>query len=311
MNDRSIFGWAVVATLALASCGKDNEGRPLTSSHDTKHEQQQPSSSRQKVTEPESQPPQTEQATTTSVALTRKRVWDEVLKLRGDSLTPDSWKAIKQRYWTPNLEQVVQRGGQAKTASVRSLLAVPRDKKPLIVQIATGRFVDITDATEQESLLALHALAMVTASSGGISMPTVFEDRLANADITRGDVVLFEVFNDAFVDVPRRETVSEAELNKWQGLARSPNGLLRLLALRNFRRVAPTPDQWLNFYRNYVAETDQSILEEVVDLAFQTARPEAARLLSDVRTRAAGTLPADFVAKLDRSVAWLEKLPAQ
>ncbi len=183
---------------------------------------------------------------------------------------------------------------------------MPRDKKPLIVQIATGRFVDIADATEQESLLALHALAMVTASSGGISMPTVFEDRLANADITRGDVVLFEVFNDAFVDVPRREVVSEPELNQWQGLARSPNGLLRLLALRNFRRVAPSPDQWLNFYRNYVAETDQSILEEVVDLAFQTAR-----LLSDVRTRATATMSPDLASKLERSIAWLEKLPAQ
>lgn len=188
---------------------------------------------------------------------------------------------------------------------------MPRDKKPLIVQIATGRFVDIADATEQESLLALHALAMVTASSGGISMPTVFEDRLTNADITRGDIVLFEVFNDAFVDVPRIETVSEAELNKWQGLARSPNGLLRLLALRNFRRVAPSPDQWLNFYRNYVAETDQSILEEVVDLAFQTARPEASRLLSDVRARATATMSPDLASKLERSIAWLEKLSAQ
>jgi hypothetical protein len=69
------------------------------------------------------------------------------------------------------------------------------------------------------------------------------------------------------------------------------------------------PDQWLNFYRNYIDETDPSILEEVIDLTFQTARPEAARLLSDVRTRATETLSADLASKLDRSIAWLKKLP--
>ena len=109
----------------------------------------------------------------------------------------------------------------------------------------------------------------------------------------------------------RREEPTQAELDQWKLLARSPNGLYRLLALRTFQRVAPKPEQWLDFYRLFSSERDRGILEEVVDLVFQTARPEAATLPSDIRVRTAGATNSDMVGKLDRSIEWLRKLPPQ
>ena len=91
----------------------------------------------------------------------------------------------------------------------------------------------------------------------------------------------------------------------------SPNSLHRLLALRTFSNIAPKPEQWLEFYRLYLAEQDQGIIEEVADMAFQTAKPEAAALLAEIRAKAGQATPAEFVAKLDRSIDFLQKLPTR
>lgn len=308
MNTRSQYALAVVILLALPACDKKSDVEQMPAANATK--QQLPSVPPKSAVQ-ESQSSSANHGSPESVALIRKRVWDDVLKLSDGGLSPDKWRAFRQRYWTPNLDQVVVKSEQAKTVSVMSILTPPPNKKPLIVQLATGRFVDVTDPTEQESLLALHALAMITASSGGVALPTFFEERSKSPDITEGDVVLFQVFGDAFVSVSRRESVSDAELVPWHTLARSPNGPIRLLALRNFRHVAPNTEQWLKFYRLYTSEADEGILDEVVDLTFQIARPEAAQVLADIRTRSTPGLNAEQSSKLERSIAWLQKLPAQ
>lgn len=120
---------------------------------------------------------------------------------------------------------------------------------------------------------------------------------------------MFEVFNDAFQDVPRSEALPQTTLREWEQLAESPNDLVRLLALRTFSRVSPQPEQWLNFYRSYVDDPSDEIMAEAADKIFETAMPEAADSLIEMRSRTDPPLSADFAGKLDRSISFLSKLP--
>lgn len=244
---------------------------------------------------------------------TRQRILGEIVQLIGKpsaGLSAEHWKAIKAQYWKPEFDRVVQ-SSAAKPTNVRDVLAVPKGKESLIIQIWKGRFTDVSDKAEQDALIALQTMAQMTASSGGASLPAALEDRKTDASITRGDVILFELFSDAFVDMPRREQVTKAELDQWKQLATSANSLHRLLALRLFHNVAPTPEQWLEFYQPYLMEQDQTIIEEVASLAFQTAKPEAAGLLQEIRARPSVAANPDFAAKLDRSIDFLQKLPSR
>lgn len=245
-----------------------------------------------------------------SIQQTRKRILAEITQLiaKPDAgLSIEDWKTIKARYWKPDFDQVLQPAVEA--SNVRNLLAVPSGREPLISQILAGRFVDVSDKAEQEALLAFHTLALVTAASGGTSLPAALEDRKADANITRGDLILFTVFDDAFIDVPRRQHVSKAELDQWQQLAKSPNSLYRLLALRTYRRVASSPEQWLKFYHAFVDEQDQGILEEAASLTFLTAKTEAAALLREIRAKVNIEETPEFAAKLDRSIDFLLNIP--
>ena len=249
-----------------------------------------------------------------SVSQIRQQILDEIDKLIGspaNGLRREHWRIIKKRYWPAAFDEIIQDSQRSvDTSSVKNLLVGAPGKQPIVAQILTGNFTGVADENEQKSLVALHLLAMSIAGSGGASLPAAFMDRQNSTEITRGDLILFEVFNDAFVDVQRAQ-LSEADLAYWKQLANSSNGLYRLLALRTFRRVAPDPVEWIDFYRSYVNEADPGILEEVADLAFQTARPEAATLINDIRVKVGDTTNSVFLSKLDRSIEWLRKLPQQ
>lgn len=312
MNTQILLLLSALAALVLVGCGKEDSPQPPTTNDTAKAKAPQTVFSKKL---PESSPaplPTPPPAERQPMQQTRQRILGEIVQLIGKpsaGLTGEHWKAIKARYWKPEFDRVVQPA--AKPTKVQDLLAVPKGKESLIAQILTGRFSDISDKAEQDAMLALHTLALVTATSGGTSLPAALEDRKGDANITRGDLILFEVLDDAFVDVPRREQVSKAELDQWTQLATSHNSLHRLLALRTYRRVAPNPEQWLDFYRAYVNEQDQGILEEVTDMAFQTAKPEAAAVLAEIRARPSAAANPDFAAKLDRSIDFLQKLPSR
>ena len=223
-------------------------------------------------------------------------------------LTRDDWTKIKERYWLPDFDRAVS--GPEDATTVRELLATPEGETPLVVQLLSGSF-KTQDPAEEDALLAFHNLALVTAAMGGSSLPSAIGDRRNDPNITRGDVIMFEVFNDAFQDVPRSETLPQTTLREWEQLAESSNDLVRLLALRTFSKVSPKPEQWLDFYRSYVDDPSDEIMAEAADKIFETAMPESAELLIEMRSRTDPPLSADFAGKLDRSISFLTKLPAR
>lgn len=226
-------------------------------------------------------------------------------------LTSEEWGAIKQHYWTPTLNQVIpQTKGGVSQLAIGDMLATESGKEPLIVQVATGKFTNIPDPAEQEFLVATHLLAMSTAGQGGASLPEAIADRVDDPHVTRGDLFMFEVFSDAFVEVSNRKQLSQASRGKWQQLAACPNRLYRLLALRTFSHVQPEPKDWLAFYRNYINETDPEIFKEATSLVSQTSFLEARDVLLEFRNRCNKSIEPTFIDDLDLSIEWLKRQPS-
>lgn len=226
-------------------------------------------------------------------------------------LTSEEWLAIKQHYWTPTLNQVIpQTKGESAQSAISGILATDAGKEPLIVQVATGKFTSILDPAEQEFLVATHLLAMATAGQGGASLPEAIADRVDDPHVTRGDLFMFEVFSDAFVEVSNRKQLSQASREKWQQLATCPNRLYRLLALRTFSHVQPEPKDWLVFYRNYINETDPEIFKEATSLVSQTSFLEARDVLLEFRNRCNKSIEPTFIDDLDLSIEWLKQQPS-
>jgi hypothetical protein len=300
------------SALILTGCGREDFG-PQADEDNAKSGNEQASDAAVPQSVPLSKSVQTRapDASQESPQQARQRVMSDIIATIGkpeSGLTRDDWKKIKERYWLSDFDRTVRSPEDATT--VRELLATPEGEIPFVVQLLSGSF-KTQDPAEEDALLAFHNLALVAAAMGGSSLPSAIGDRRNDSNITRGDVIMFEIFNDAFQDVPRSETLPQGTLREWEQLAESPNDLVRLLALRTFSRVSPQPEQWLDFYRSYVDDPSDEIMAEAADKIFETAMPEAAESLIEMRSRTDPPLSADFAEKLDRSISFLSKLPAR
>lgn len=301
-----------IAALVLTGCGReDSEQQADGEIHTSGYEQASDAAASQSAPLPKPDQTREPDASQGSPQQARQRVMSDIVATIGrpeGGLTRDDWVKIKERYWLPNFDRTVR--GPEDEVTIRELLATPEGETPLVAQLLSGSF-KTQDPAEEDALLAFHILALVTASMGGSSLPSAIGDRRNDPNITRGDVIMFEVFNDAFQDVPRSKSLPQSTLREWQQLAESPNDLVRLLALRTFSRVSPEPEQWLDFYRSYVEDPSDEIMAEAADKLFETAMPEAVESLIAMRSRTNPPLSADFAVKLDRSINFLSKLPTR
>jgi hypothetical protein len=221
------------------------------------------------------------------------------------TITADKWNTLKKRYWTKSLDDQILTQNGTKPLTIKDVFETPIAKSGIIREVASGKFSYIKDTAEQEFLLAFHLLAMTS----GPSLPQVVKDYINNESISRGDILLFILFSDGLIDLPQKPILTKSELDQWTSLAKSPKSIYRLLGLQTYRKVAPEPIQWIEYYKLYTDESDPAIRENLIDLIFMTAIPEAADLLSQIRSKPEIEKDSILAAKLDRSITFLRKLP--
>jgi hypothetical protein len=242
----------------------------------------------------------------------RLRMYHEMMDLVGDSarsLTKEEWRLMKTRYWTASLNSPLE-GVPSDTlgSSVVDLLKPYLSQQWAVAQALEGRFTDITNEKEQEFLMMFNLLGTMTVGKGAASIPNALIERIGDPKITRGDLFLYEILRDAFVESPAEKHATPTEVETWKALAKSTNALCRLLALQLFSRVTAQPDQWLEFYRGYISEADHGIRQEAANLIFQARVPgKSAALLSEIRTRREEGMDTEELQNLNAKIDFLEK----
>jgi hypothetical protein len=244
--------------------------------------------------------------------LDRKEIASDIVTVLGavptDDLSASQWRMIRSRYWCKGFDAAIQQPGDSKSLTVKDLLRSATSKEPLALQLTSGTFTSVTDAHEQEALMALHSLVMMSAMKGGHSLPVAIGELAKNSTPTRGDVFLFEIFDDAFVEMGNTHEVSPADWQAWVNMTQAQNPIHRLLALRTFRKVSTDSSQWLDFYGNYVAEQDHAILAELITHLFESGKPDAAKVLTGLQTNPEIVASPDLTARVKRAQQIIDRL---
>ena len=213
----------------------------------------------------------------------RQSVVSQLDKLIGKStsrLSKQQSNSIKKLYWVPTFTRPVK---FSTSGRIDQSLPSSGSDKPLCVQLATGIFDSVYDIREQEVLSAFYLIAVRDAMRGGHSLPNIFADRFSDPHPNCGDLLLFEIFDDAFSDVVKSRNLESDELAEWNSMASATNPACRLLSLKLFRRVEKDQVQWIHFYAQYRDERSPEIIEELVRQLFESAQPGAIPLLEDLK----------------------------
>src|SRR5690606_31413635 len=165
-TQKTFFLLSVLSALVLTGCGKEDIPQPPTTDDAAKAEPSQTALSDKSTLGAPSSSPIDPSAADQPIQQTRQRIFDEIVSLIGRpaaGLSAEHWKTIKARYWKPEFDRVVQPA--TKPINIQDMLAVPKGKESLIIQLWTGRFTDAKDKAEKDALLALQTMAMMTAAS--------------------------------------------------------------------------------------------------------------------------------------------------
>lgn len=246
---------------------------------------------------------------------TRKRLMDEIIRVtdleRGMHITARQWKLLIDNYWMPEFDKPAIFGPTSVLPTAKTMLTIVDAKESFEKQLATGEFVNITSEKEKEAVMAIHLFAMADAADGGHALPGALAGRLEISSPAVGDIYLFKIFNDAFVEVGHKRPIAAVELPAWRRVAESPNPLYRLLALRTFFKVSTDVSQRIDFLKNFINEKDQSIIAELIDSAVYTSTPDAANLLAVLQANLGDSVPLELTDRINRSRTWLESLPKE
>lgn len=246
-----------------------------------------------------------------SRAALEQRIGTELTAMMAQSpsgLDRQFWAKMRRRYWLPELNvpiDVVPPAAAKK--SIDELMRAEATKSSIFLQFLAGEFDGAASKEMREFLIAYQSSMLVLLANGAGSLPFAFSLDQTTPNVTRGELLLFGITDAVFREGGNPTKLSVDELAEWNKMAKSRNELIRLVGLRTFRRASNDPKTWVEYYANYVGETDQEILDELLKLSLSTGRSEAADLLVSMRGATDQAANPAFAAKLESAIEWVTK----
>lgn len=295
---------AVAALLSsqVTACRKQPQSEPLPVSHAPVSP---PHENRAVLTQAPSEPRE-------AVAKELKEIWPAPQKNR---LSKAVWSKILAQYWPSSfdapLPNVLNTNGQIDPKLLGNLIPRPGTRLehvPFSQQFEKGEFDGVSDPLEVKALTAFYGVASADAVIDGHALPILVEQLAATVTPRRGDVQMFRLLDDAYDSVESPQPLSGAEFDEWRKIAHVPNPLYRLLGLRRFGVIEGDSTRAIEFYREYIGETDPAIVGEVIRLAMATSGNERLDLLEAMRLANVGKSPPETILKLEQAKTDLETL---
>jgi hypothetical protein len=282
MRKTVIYKIALLIGFSLSTaCKKAQENTPNTSAVDGAEIRKETHVASPKVLEkPLSLNPE-------DIKATWRKLLTEVEHILGrppSKLSAADWKMIHQKYWVASFSEPLPR--LTNTSSIKDdLVKNWHGKKSLVSQIMNGDFEDSLNLQEREAGIVLYFLAWQTARDAGNFFPIALKSQPNSGVVTKGDAMLVEFYNDAFLDVVHSEPLSQSDLEDWKELGRSSNPVFRLLALRSLACTTSNLDQQLAFYAGFVSDSDSGILQELIGYVTRIVHPSTREILTALQSR--------------------------
>jgi len=199
-------------------------------------------------------------------------------KLFGNGMihAESDWAKLKASYWPSSWETNFNID---HSQSVRELIKF-HNYESLLRKVAKRDLADLAN-DEAESLLMWFTASLMSSCSPVDSLPNAFAFRGETASPTKGDLILYVLFRDAYANKSGRSALDSNQKEQWRKMSESPNPLVRLLAAETYLHVDEDLSGWIDYCSAFKKDGDPYVIEKAISALYTSGKVEAIGVLEE------------------------------
>ena len=199
----------------------------------------------------------------------------DVQKLLGKGTELD-WAKLRASYWPSSWKTTFPKDS---SKSVRELIK-EHNYESLLGKAGKRDLADLAK-DEAESLSIWFEASLLSSYSLADSLPNAFAVLGETPNPTKGDLILYVFFRDAFANKPGRSALDSRQKEQWRKMSESPNPVVRLLAAETYLHVEEDLFDWIDYYSAFKKDGDSYVLEKAISALYTSGKFEAIRVLEE------------------------------
>ena len=186
------------------------------------------------------------------------------------------WANLMASYWASSWTSTFS------TSSLNSVqeLINANNYEQLLGKVAQHDLGNLAD-DEAECLSKWFAASLISSNSSADSLPNAFAALSDTSKPTKGDLILYVLFRDAYANKAFRSALNSKQKEKWRKMSESPNPVVRLIAAETYLHVEEDVSDWLDYYSSFKNDADPYILEKVISILYTSGKVEAIAVLEE------------------------------
>lgn len=182
--------------------------------------------------------------------------------------SPTHFAVSKQKweeYWHPVFDEEFL--PPSKVTMSDFLDALTKQEHPSFSNILHGKLEEWT-LDDDARMSAIHLAVVSSALFSGqttsseiplAKLPLLFQSKNDKMPPSKGDVITYKIIEETSAHIDAVPPMPDEQMHEWVRLANSRNPFYRLIALKAFRKFSSTSDQVIEFYSNYLSESEPGI----------------------------------------------------
>lgn len=202
----------------------------------------------------------------------------DVQKLLGNGMihTESDWAKLRASYWPSSWETTFTTD---RFKSVRELIK-DHNYESLLRKVAKHDLADLAN-DEEECLSIWFTASLASAYSSADSLPNAFAIRGETPEPTKGDLILYVLFRDAYSNKEGRSHLDTKQNEQWKKMSESPNPVVRLLAAETYLHVEDDLSDWVGFYSAFKKDSDPYVVEKALSALYTSGKADAIGVLGE------------------------------
>lgn len=216
------------------------------------------------------------------------------------------WAKLAASYWPSSWETTF---ATDRLQSVQELIKV-HNYESLLCKVAKRDLADLA-YDEAESLSMWFTASLMSSYSPADSLPNAFSVRGKTTNPTKGDLILYVLFRDAYANKAGRSHLEPKQKEQWKKMSESPNPVIRLLAAETYLHVEEELSGWIDYYSGFKKESDPYIVERVLSALYTSGTLDAIEVLGEFDKSEVVRINPHLRQKIASMVLSLQKNAAQ